>query len=66
MYGFLEFSGTSNFVSFFLSNKSFNFSITLEGASLILSNTIEYPFSIALYNIPLLNFNSVLYSEDNF
>lgn len=68
------FSGISNIFSlslFFLSNKSFNLSITREGASLMQSSTIENPFSIALYKIPFLNFNnSVVYSlsfdETNF
>ena len=72
--GCLVFSGISknfSFSLFFLSNKSFSLSITLEGASLIQSRTIEKPFSIALSKNPFLNFNnsvenSLSFEETNF
>ena len=72
--GCFVFSGISiifSFSSFFLSSNSFNLSITLEGASLIESSTMENPFSIALNKIPFLNFNnsfeySLSFAETNF
>ena len=69
-FGLLEFSWTSKYFSsllFFLSNNPFNLSITLEGASLILSKTMQFPFFIELYKNPGSNINSSLpYLFSNF
>ena len=64
--GLLVFSGTPNFASFllfFLSNRPLSLSMTLDGASSILSKTIQLPSIIALYKILGSNFiNSLLSS----
>ena len=65
--GFDVFSGTSNissFLLFFLSNKPFNLSMTLDGASLIQSKTTQFPSLIALYKNLGSNFNNSLSSPD--
>ena len=66
--GSLVFSGTSkiaSFLLFFLSNKLFNLSITLEGASFIQSRITQFPFLIDLYKNLGSNFINSLSSDSS-